>query len=54
MTDIDRYIQKFPDDVQVILLNIRQLIYKVAPGVEEKIAYGMPGYKINKKPVNGN
>jgi uncharacterized protein YdhG (YjbR/CyaY superfamily) len=37
--------------VQKILKKIRKLILDNAPGVEEMIAYGMPGYKINKKPL---
>ncbi|MBK5722106.1 DUF1801 domain-containing protein, partial [Dysgonomonas sp. Marseille-P4677] len=49
-TEIDKYIQNFPDEVQEILLKIRELVKKLAPDAEEQIAYGMPGYKTNKKP----
>ena len=51
MKDIEAYIQPFPVKVQRILKKIRLLIKKNAPGVEEKIAWGMPGYKFNKKPL---
>lgn len=51
MDKIEMYIQQFPDDVQEILRNIRKLIKDNAPGAEESIAYGMPGYKTNRKPL---
>ncbi len=51
MDEIEMYIQQFPDNVQEILRNIRKLIKDNDPGAEELIAYGMPGYKTNKKPL---
>lgn len=51
MNDIENYIIKFPNDVQVILRKIRKLIKDNAPEAEESMAYGMPGYKTNKKPL---
>jgi len=51
MNDIDAYIQQFPDSVQEILHKIRQIILKNAPLAQEKIAYGMPAYYMNKKPL---
>lgn len=51
MNDIDKYIQQFPETVQDILKNIRKLIQENAPEAEEMMAYGMPGYKFNKKPL---
>jgi uncharacterized protein YdhG (YjbR/CyaY superfamily) len=51
MDKIEMYIQQFPVNVQYILRNIRKLIKDNAPGAEELIAYGMPGYKTNKKPL---
>jgi uncharacterized protein YdhG (YjbR/CyaY superfamily) len=51
MDKIETYIQQFPENVQEILRNIRKLIKDNAPGAEELIAYGMPGYKANKKPL---
>ena len=51
MNEIEKYIQQFPINVQEILRNIRKLIIDNAPDAEELIAYGMPGYKTNKKPL---
>ncbi len=51
MNEIETYIKQFPDNVQKILRNIRQLIKETAPGADELFAYGMPAYKINKKPL---
>jgi uncharacterized protein YdhG (YjbR/CyaY superfamily) len=47
----DEYIAEFPSDVQVILNKIRGIIKKNAPDAEELISYGMPAYKLNKKPL---
>lgn len=51
MSDIETYIQGFPDNVQEILINIRNLIKETAPDAEEAFSYGMPAYKLNKKPL---
>ncbi len=51
MDTIETYISQFPDNVQEILRNIRKLIKDNAPNAEELMAYGMPGYKTNKKPL---
>ncbi|MBL7883041.1 MAG: DUF1801 domain-containing protein [Bacteroidia bacterium] len=51
MNEIDKYIQGFPENVQPILQAIRKVILENAPEAEEQIAYGMPAYKINKKPL---
>ncbi|HRQ29447.1 MAG TPA: DUF1801 domain-containing protein [Saprospiraceae bacterium] len=48
---VDEYIDQFPENVQEILLKIRQIIIKNAPDATEEIAYGMPAYKLNKKPL---
>lgn len=48
---IDQYIQQFTQNVQDILRNIRQIVKANAPEAEELMAYGMPGYKTNKKPL---
>lgn len=49
--EIERYIRKFPNEVQEILQNIRNLVKKNAPVAEELFAYGMPAYKTHKKPL---
>lgn len=41
----------FPQDVQEILRKIRAIIQTAAPDAEETIAYGMPAYKLNHKPL---
>lgn len=51
MKEIETYIQRFPDNVQEILHNIRKLVKDNAPNAEEHFAYGMPAYKTNKKPL---
>lgn len=51
MNDIETYIQQFPGNIQEILKNIRKLIKDNAPAAEELFAYGMPAYKLNKKPL---
>jgi uncharacterized protein YdhG (YjbR/CyaY superfamily) len=51
MNEIDRYISQFPEQVQEILLRIREIIKQHAPEAEEFISYGMPAYKTKKKPL---
>ena len=51
MNETDQYIQQFPENVQEILRNIRQLIIDNAPLAEEMMAYGVPAYKTNNKPL---
>lgn len=48
---IAHYISQFPENVQHILQNIRNLILENAPDAVEEMAYGMPGYKLNQKPL---
>ncbi len=49
--NIDDYIKDFPAEVQEILQKIRSIIRENAPDATEEIAYGMPAYKTNKKPL---
>src|SRR5690554_6388581 len=51
MNEIETYIQQFPESVQEILHKIRKLIKDNATDAEELFAYGMPAYKLNKKPL---
>ncbi len=44
--DIDTYIAGFPDDVQDILQNIRNVIKNAAPDAQEAISYQMPTFKL--------
>ena len=51
MNEIEAYVKQFPDNVQEILNTIRRLIQDNAPGADELFSYGMPAYKLNKKPL---
>ena len=51
---VDAYIADFPKDIQKILEKIRQTIKEAAPQALEEIAYQMPAYKLNKKPLLKN
>lgn len=51
VNSVDEYIGQFPVNVQEILLKIRQIIREIAPDAIEEIAYAMPAYKLNKKPL---
>jgi uncharacterized protein YdhG (YjbR/CyaY superfamily) len=48
---VNDYIATFPAETQVILGKIRNIIHNLAPQAEESISYGMPGYKVNGKPL---
>lgn len=43
----DAYIAAFPEDVQALLRQMRNIIRKAAPNAQEVISYGMPAYKCN-------
>lgn len=44
--NVDEYIADFPEEIQSILQAMRTTIREAAPQAEEKISYGMPGYKL--------
>jgi uncharacterized protein YdhG (YjbR/CyaY superfamily) len=44
---IDEYIATFPENVQIILEELRQAISESAPEAEEAISYQMPAFKLN-------
>ncbi len=48
-TTIDEYIREFPEEIQIILTNIRETIRESAPKAEEAISYQIPTFKLNKK-----
>jgi len=50
-TDVDGYIAEFPLEIREKLNQIRTVIQKNAPDAIEGIAYGMPAYKLHKKPL---
>lgn len=49
---VDEYIASNPLEVRVILEKIRDIVRKAAPGAEERIAYGMPTYKMKRNLVH--
>jgi uncharacterized protein YdhG (YjbR/CyaY superfamily) len=51
MQEIEDYIKNFPPKVQTILKKIRKLVKKTCPEATELFSYGMPGYKLNGKPL---
>jgi uncharacterized protein YdhG (YjbR/CyaY superfamily) len=50
-TTTTEYIATFPKDIQLLLNRMRATIKIVAPKAEESISYGMPAYKLFKKPL---
>ena len=48
---VDAYIADFPKSTQTLLKQVRKAIRDNAPGAVESISYGMPGYKLNGKPL---
>ena len=47
----DEYFDTFPEPTRSILQNIRKLIADMVPEAVEVFSYGMPTYKLNKKPL---
>ncbi len=48
---VEGYIRSFPMVVQELLKQMRAAILENAPGAEEGIAYQMPAYRLNGKPL---
>lgn len=51
ITTVDEYIASFHFEIQQKLAQMRNTIKDAAPDADEIISYGMPGYKLNKKPL---
>jgi uncharacterized protein YdhG (YjbR/CyaY superfamily) len=51
MNEVDHYISNFPAEVQQIMNQIRAIIKNAAPNAVENMAYAMPAYKTNGKPL---
>lgn len=45
--NFDEYISSFPEEVQVLLGKMRQVIHDAAPEASEAISYAMPTFKLN-------
>ncbi len=48
---VHEYLESFANDIQIKLNQIREVIKQAAPNAEESISYGIPAYKLNKKPL---
>jgi uncharacterized protein YdhG (YjbR/CyaY superfamily) len=48
---VDEYIKTFPENIQLLLAKVRTTITEKAPEAVESIAYGMPSYKTNGRPL---
>ncbi len=48
---VDEYIGAFPQEIQIILNQIRQIVKTHAPEAVESINYMMPAYKTHGKPL---
>ena len=46
-TTISQYIAGFPAETQALLEQVRQLVRKEVPAVEETISYGIPAFNLN-------
>ena len=51
MVQVEEFIDSFPKETQILLNEIRNIVREEAPGAVEGMAYGMPGYKTNGKPL---
>jgi uncharacterized protein YdhG (YjbR/CyaY superfamily) len=49
--DIDSYIEQHPENVRVILKELRQTFQKAVPGAEELISYQMPAFRFHGRLV---
>ncbi|MET1153465.1 DUF1801 domain-containing protein [Arthrobacter sp.] len=41
-SNVDDYIASFPEDVQIVLQEVRQTIHNAVPGAGEQISYAIP------------
>lgn len=49
--EVTAFIAKYPPAIRKILEAVRKTIRSAAPGAEEVMGYGVPAYKLNKKPL---
>lgn len=48
-TSVDEYIGTFPEDVQIILDEVRAIIKSIVPDAKEKISYQIAAFELNGK-----
>lgn len=51
ITTVDAYIAAQPPEIAARLVTIRALIQRLVPEAVESMAYGMPAYKLQNKPL---
>ncbi len=51
MDAVEKYIDGFTGKTKDYLRQMRQLVLENAPEAEESLSYGMPAYKLNRKPL---
>lgn len=49
--NLDEYLSDQPDEIRTKLETLRYIIKDLCPDTVESIAYGMPAYKLYKKPL---
>ena len=49
--NVEEYVAGFPAETQAVLQQVRAAIKAAAPDAVECIAYAMPAYKLNGKPL---
>lgn len=49
--EVESYINQFEGDVRERLTQVRDIIHTEVPDAVEGFAYGLVGYKLNKKPL---
>lgn len=50
-SSVDEYIAEFSGEIRERLKLMRKIVHENAPEAVESISYGMPAYKLNKKPL---
>lgn len=50
-TEVEDYLADLPEDARATLEKVRKAIRSAAPGAEEKIGYGMPGFYLDGHPL---
>jgi uncharacterized protein YdhG (YjbR/CyaY superfamily) len=51
MSDIDDYLSSISEEQKTVFESIRKTVKKITPEAEEVISYGVPTFKVNKKPL---
>lgn len=49
--NVDEYLAAHDGEVKTRLIQLRELVTTCCPDAVESISYGMPAYKLNKKPL---